>query len=238
MRAWSNKRADFCAPMAANPTGESRLQIGQVNVIARAAGVDHDGMRALVVAAVDGEPGRSGLSHCLRKYRLYARQAPAGESPVTGGSGALRIAGAASWSVQRKMHDMDFRLHRRSGPQGGVGRDVAGHSFRTGKPCCHPSRTQAPSDVVLHPTPHPPPPQAGPARAKLTKKAPKQAKRVIGSTPRGLGPRVKFAPRILFPFSDPSCLPVTDLLPRTQRPRLRGRVPRTSLSRHPRWRRP
>jgi hypothetical protein len=112
---------------------------------------------------------------------------PAGESPVTGGSGALRIAGAASWSAQRKMHDMDFRLHRRSEPQGGVGRDVAGHSFRTGKPCCHPSRTQAPSDVVLHPTPHPPTPQAGPARAKATKKAPKQAKRIIMAAPRGLG---------------------------------------------------
>ena len=56
---------------------------------------------------------------------------------------------------------------------GGVGRDVAGHSFRTGKPCCHPSRTQAPSDVLLHPTPQPPAPQAGPARA--TKNAPKHA---------------------------------------------------------------
>ena len=123
---------------------------------------------------------------------------PAGESPVTGGSGALRIVGAASRSAQRKMHDMVFGLHRRSGPQGGLGRDVAGHSFRTGKPCCHPSRTQAPSDVVLHPTPHPPAPQAGPARAKATKKAPKQAKRIIGSAPRGLGPRVKLAPRILF----------------------------------------
>ena len=77
---------------------------------------------------------------------------PAGESPVTGGSGALRIAGAASWSAQRKMHDMVFRLHRKSGPQGGVGRDVAGHSFRTGKPCCHPSRTQAPCGAAPDPT--------------------------------------------------------------------------------------
>jgi hypothetical protein len=87
------------------------------------------------------------------------------------------------------MHDLDFRLHRKSGPQGGVGRDVAGHSFQTGKPCCQPSRTQAPSDVVLHPTPHPPAPHTGPTRAKLTKKAPKQAKRIIGSAPNGLDPR-------------------------------------------------
>jgi hypothetical protein len=135
------------------------------------------------------QPDRQGAAGrpILCRSRLHARP-PAGESPVTGGSGALRIAGAAGWSAQRKMHDMVFRLHRRSGPQGGVGRDVAGHSFRTGKPCCHPSRTQAPSGVVLHPTPHPPAPQAGPARAKVTK-APKQAKRIIGSAPRGIGPR-------------------------------------------------
>jgi hypothetical protein len=163
---------------------------------------------------------------------------PAGESPVTGGSGALRIAGAASWSAQRKMHDMVFRLHRKSGPQGGVGRDVAGHSFRTGKPCCHPSRTQAPSDVVLHPTPHPPAPQAGPARAKATKKAPKQAKRIIGSAPRGLGPRVKLAPRILFLCSDPSSRRLRAYYLVLERHTFGGHFPRTMFPRHPPWRRP
>jgi hypothetical protein len=44
-------------------------------------------------------------------------QAPAGESPVNGGLGALRIAGAANPSVQRKMHDMDSRLHAAEAPQ-------------------------------------------------------------------------------------------------------------------------
>lgn len=63
---------------------------------------------------------------------------------------------------------------------------MAGHTFRTGKPCCHPSRTQAPSDVLLHPTPHPPAAKAGSARAKATKKAPKQAKRIIMAAPRCL----------------------------------------------------
>jgi len=79
------------------------------------------------------------------------------------------------------------RLHRWYGPQGREGRDVAGHSFRTGKPCCHPSRTQAPSDVLLHPIPQAPAPQAGPARAK--KNAPKQAKRIIIMAPRWLNAR-------------------------------------------------
>jgi len=37
---------------------------------------------------------------------------PAGESPVNGGPGALSIARVANQSVQRKMHDMDSRLHR------------------------------------------------------------------------------------------------------------------------------
>jgi hypothetical protein len=55
---------------------------------------------------------RAGWKPILRKSRLHAPQAPAGESPVTGGPGALRIAGAANPSVQRKMHDMDSRLHR------------------------------------------------------------------------------------------------------------------------------
>src|SRR5437879_756726 len=61
----------------------------------------------------------------------------------------------------------------------GAGWDVAGHTFRTGKPSCHPSRTHAPSDVLRQPTPHPPVAEAGPARANTTKEAPTQAKRII-----------------------------------------------------------
>ena len=44
------QRPDICAPMAANLTGKSRLQIGQAHVIDPAVG-DHDGMRALVIGA-------------------------------------------------------------------------------------------------------------------------------------------------------------------------------------------
>jgi hypothetical protein len=36
------QRPDVCAPMAANLTGKSRLQIGQADVIAPAAGVHYD----------------------------------------------------------------------------------------------------------------------------------------------------------------------------------------------------
>jgi hypothetical protein len=64
---------------------------------------------------------------------------------------------------------------------------VAGHTFRTGIASCHPSRTHAPSDVLRQPTPHPPVAEAGPVRAKTaTKKAPKQAKRIIMAAPRCL----------------------------------------------------
>jgi hypothetical protein len=45
-------------------------------------------------------------------YAKIPAEPPAGESPVNGGPGALSIAGAANLSVQRKMHDMDSRLHR------------------------------------------------------------------------------------------------------------------------------
>jgi hypothetical protein len=47
--------------------------------------------------------------------------------------------------------------------------DVAGHSFRTGKPSCHPSRTQAPPAVEWQPTPHPPNAKAGPVTEKINK---------------------------------------------------------------------
>ena len=60
---------------------------------------------------------RGGWKPILSKSRLHAPQAPAGESPVNGGLGALRIAGAANPSVQRKMHDMDSRLHAAEAPQ-------------------------------------------------------------------------------------------------------------------------
>jgi hypothetical protein len=58
----------------------------------------------------------------------------------------------------------------------------------------------------------------------------KKVKRIIGSLPRGLGPRVKLAPPILFLCSDPSCRRLRALLPRIRTPHLRGRFPRTVFS--------
>jgi len=75
---------------------------------------------------------------------------------------------------------------------------LLGTSFRTGKPCCHPSRTQAPSDVLLHPTPQPPAPQAGPARA--TKNAPKHASgssRLLFGSMQGKIRAAHIVPRLL-----------------------------------------
>jgi hypothetical protein len=55
------ERTDIGTPVAANLTGEFRLQIGNPDVIAPTAGIDHNGMRAFVVAAISmgrvGPPG-------------------------------------------------------------------------------------------------------------------------------------------------------------------------------------
>jgi hypothetical protein len=45
--------------MTANLTGEFRLQIGNPDVIAPTAGIDHNGMRAFVIAESD-QAGGSG----------------------------------------------------------------------------------------------------------------------------------------------------------------------------------
>ena len=59
----SNSRPDIRAAMAANLTGEQRLQIGQPDMIRPAVAVDLDMMRALVVAAIDQQPARAGCPH-------------------------------------------------------------------------------------------------------------------------------------------------------------------------------
>jgi hypothetical protein len=56
------QRPDVGTPMAANLTCKSRLQIRQADVIAP-AGVDHDWVPALIIGAIDDEPGRAGLPH-------------------------------------------------------------------------------------------------------------------------------------------------------------------------------
>jgi hypothetical protein len=59
----AQRAADVGAPMAASLTGKPRLQVGEANVIAPAAGVDHDGVRAFVVGAIDDEWGSAGPPH-------------------------------------------------------------------------------------------------------------------------------------------------------------------------------
>jgi hypothetical protein len=77
---------DVGTPMAANLTGKPRLKVRQADVIAPAAGVDHDGMRALIVGAIDDEPGGAGLPHFSEGYLLLAvhgsmvAPAPGGET--------------------------------------------------------------------------------------------------------------------------------------------------------------
>jgi hypothetical protein len=70
------ERPDVCAPMAANLTGKPRLKVRQADVIAPAAGVDHDGMRALIVGAIDDEPGGAGLPHFSEGDLLFALHFP------------------------------------------------------------------------------------------------------------------------------------------------------------------
>ena len=47
--------------------------------------------------------------------------------------------------------------------------EVAGHSLRTGKPSCQPSRTHAPWDVLWQPTPQPKANAAGTGITKVKK---------------------------------------------------------------------
>jgi hypothetical protein len=49
--------------MAADLTCELRLQVREANVITPALGADDDRVRALVVTAIDDEPGRARLPH-------------------------------------------------------------------------------------------------------------------------------------------------------------------------------
>jgi|SRR5882672_1361148 len=65
--SWLEVRPNVGTPMAANLTGELRLKVGQAHMIRLAFRVNHDRMRALVVAAVDKKPARAaGRPHFPR----------------------------------------------------------------------------------------------------------------------------------------------------------------------------
>jgi hypothetical protein len=70
------ERPDIGAAVAACPAGELGLQIGKPNVVTRSAGVDDNGMCALVIGTVNNEPGRARLPHFPEGDFLSALHAP------------------------------------------------------------------------------------------------------------------------------------------------------------------
>jgi hypothetical protein len=57
------QRPEIGPAVAASPAGKLGLEIRQLDIIGPAMSLDHDGMRALVIAAINDEPGRAGLPH-------------------------------------------------------------------------------------------------------------------------------------------------------------------------------
>jgi len=56
-------RPDVGAPMAANPAGKVGLKVRQAHTIRPAYRVNHDRVRAFIIATINQEPGRADLSH-------------------------------------------------------------------------------------------------------------------------------------------------------------------------------
>jgi hypothetical protein len=71
------------------------------------------------------------------------------------------------------------RSHRYPLPQGGRGSELAGHSFRTGRPCSQPSRTHPPRRALWQPGPQPSAAMAGAVIANMIKQNPRRAERRI-----------------------------------------------------------
>ena len=57
------QRPDIGAAVTASPAGKLGFEIRQPDIIGPTASVDHDRMRAVIIAAIDDEPGGAGLSH-------------------------------------------------------------------------------------------------------------------------------------------------------------------------------
>jgi hypothetical protein len=57
------QNSGFSAALPASLTRKPRLQVGQPDAIGPLVGVDRDVVRALVVSAIDEEPGRAGGPH-------------------------------------------------------------------------------------------------------------------------------------------------------------------------------
>jgi hypothetical protein len=90
--------------MAASLADEQRLEIGQSDSIRPAASVDHDRMRAFVIAAVDDEPGRARLAHLSDGDFLSARHEQRSKRT------RVKLAGCASpWGVSGMSQALDSR---------------------------------------------------------------------------------------------------------------------------------
>ena len=105
--------------------------------------------------------------------------------PKGGLSVALLGAGdQAARRVHRGKHIIIRRSHRYALPQGGRGDEVAGHSFRTGRPCSQPSRTHGPNGALWQPGPQPSAAMAVPVIANMIKQHPRRAgRRIIVEAP-------------------------------------------------------
>jgi hypothetical protein len=90
----------------------------------------------------------------------------------------------AARRVHRGKHIIIRRSHRYALPQGGRGDEVAGHSFRTGRPCSQPSRTHGPNGALWQPGPQPSAAMAVPVIANMIKQHPRRAgRRIIVEAP-------------------------------------------------------
>jgi len=68
---------DIGAVVAAGLAGKAWLQVGQPDAITPAIGIDHDGVRAPVVAAVDEQPARARGPHFPEGDFLFTHAKPA-----------------------------------------------------------------------------------------------------------------------------------------------------------------
>jgi len=88
-------RPDVGAPMAANPAGKVGLKVRQAHTIRPAYRVNHDRVRAFIIATINQEPGRADLSHFaegdfLLPHALLKRGRDASGKPLQFGGAVAR----------------------------------------------------------------------------------------------------------------------------------------------------
>jgi hypothetical protein len=66
------ERTHVCAALAAYPTGEALLDIGQPGIIGPGTAADQDGMAAAVVGAIDQQAAHVHVAHLAERDLLRA----------------------------------------------------------------------------------------------------------------------------------------------------------------------